>query len=72
MNKEKYLVAYILKNPNNDLTRRHPLLKQSLELQDYYITYDTLEEAEEEYENLKQWDKCYSCNNCKVIKSTDY
>ncbi len=55
---EKYLVAYIIKRESGH--------------EDMFLTYDTLEEAQESYEDIINWTDTYSCNICKVIKSTDY
>ena len=54
-----YILAYMFKDIKGNL-------------QDTYITYETLAEAQEAYDNQTILDNCYSCNICKVIKSTDY
>jgi hypothetical protein len=59
MNNTTYILAYMFKDTKGNL-------------QDRYITYETLAEAQEAYDNEVINDNCYSCNICKVIKSTDY
>ena len=54
-----YLVAYLMGESDDNL-------------QDRFMVFDDLEEAQEAYELLKSSGLCYSCNICKVIKSTDY
>jgi len=54
-----YILAYMFKDIKGNI-------------QDNYITYETLAEAQEAYDNQIILDHCYSCNICKVIKSTDY
>ena len=58
-NTTTYILAYMFKDIKGNL-------------QDRYITYETLAEAQEAYDNETIKDNCYSCNICKVIKSTDY
>ena len=66
MNKEKYLVAYIIRK-TEDVAGY-----QEHGLEDMFLTCDTMEEAQKAYDNILLWDNLYSCNICKVIKSTDY
>lgn len=54
-----YLVAYLVGESDDNL-------------QDRFMVFDDLEEAQKAYESLKSYERCYSCNICKVIKSTDY
>lgn len=54
-----YLVAYLMGESNDNL-------------QDRFMVFDDLEDAQKAYEALKYEGLCYSCNICKVIKSTDY
>ncbi len=54
-----YILAYMFKDIKGNI-------------QDTYITYETLAEAQEAYDNQTILDNCYSCNISKVIKSTDY
>ncbi len=54
-----YLVAYLMGESNDNL-------------KDRFMVFDDLEEAQEAYDNQTILDNCYSCNICKVIKSTDY
>ena len=56
--KEKYLVAYVIKRESGH--------------EDMFMTYDTLAEAMVSYQDIINWTDTYSCNICKVIKSTDY
>jgi len=55
---DKYLVAFIIRKEQG--------------LEDMYWVFDTKEEAQETYDYVLTWDNLYSCNICKVIKSTDY
>lgn len=54
-----YLVAYLMGESNDNL-------------KDRFMVFDDLEDAQKAYEALKYERLCYSCNICKVIKSTDY
>lgn len=54
-----YLVAYLMGESDDNL-------------QDRFMVFDDLDEAKKAYELLKSSELCYSCNICKVIKSTDY
>ena len=54
----KYLVGYMIRTEHG--------------LQEFYSTFDTMEEAQESYDDSLLCDNLYSCNICKVIKSTDY
>lgn len=55
---EKYLVAYVIKREYGH--------------EDVFMVYDTLEEAQESYEDIYNWTDAYRLKLCKVIRSTDY
>lgn len=54
-NNEKYLVAYIIKRESGH--------------EDMFLTYDTLEEAKESYEDIYNWTDAREIKLCKVINS---
>ena len=41
-------------------------------LKEGFMVFNDLEKAQEAYELLTYWEECYSCNICKVIKSSDF
>jgi 5-methylcytosine-specific restriction endonuclease McrBC regulatory subunit McrC len=55
MSEEKYLVAYIIKRESGN--------------EDVCMVYDTLEEAQESYEDIYNWTDAREIKLCKVINS---